>query len=897
MNIFGHEPLGSNEATSPSSPSYSSIESERSDRNQSAEAGDIWELGRESELSWDRCLLKSWDTFPDHQQQSKSSASYLSETGSTGFDAALVFRSSKTGLEDSGRVARTDVFILSIFKLAMGWNSIFFRFNEQTRKFEKSMKDVRISGISLTSLDTFLDEVLHCGSQVRQIKRFLALGPSRVNSPPALATMSRAVRVLLHSLENQLLERYEASPSLLESQVLIRRSHCLIKCLNELSDAASNAATEGEVISSVFLKCDHLSHEHLWLTDILHEILALTAGTWFSSIATLIGLPRDTSETIEASEHLSYASSPILEAGSAFTTGLRMAPKLVTGMISSKMISLEHSDIIAENIKNLRFLKSFCPSHPFAQQSKLPCSVSLPLTCGFTWEDIDRIQTKAKAYEDCLRSEILEYNRKAGVCADSTSGAKETVLIEDMYNHNPVDGAFELINLEQTASKDRVLSGSSDIFDCKLYQLVSRSPCVNVDKNLGVEVPFGPPLISALYLSFAPPISAQTRLLNFSCLHLIFKKHKLREHLRLQWRFQLLGDSSFLARLSKTLFDPDMHSGERKSGVARGGTSTGLRLGSRDTWPPASSELRLVLTGLLSDCHSDYRDSIPQDQPETPKSRKELPGGLSFSIRDLPSDDLMKCKDPNSVEALDFLRLQYTPPRMLEDVITPRSLKKYDRIFKHLLRLLRLFSTARGLVRGLSKHSPRPGLLCEKRFCFEALHFVRTMSEYCFHACVGDMWDKFEKTLSRIEQCIDDGDIDGTIDHAKSLRRLREYHEDVLDQMQFAMLLSKRHAQVYALLETIFGTILAFSMHSKSAGGQEIVTDSYEQSTRDLYSRFRISVGSFVQFLRELGNVNSLRKKERHRDLAAWGSGSAPGINVDGIFDHLLLRLDMTNFY
>ncbi|WEW55899.1 hypothetical protein PRK78_001334 [Emydomyces testavorans] len=890
LNVFGVESL-----ESLSSP-LDSLHSSRIGEDQSVDSRglsdieDIWELKDASEYLPDSTLLKSWDTFPRHRPY-KSGPTYLSEAGSAGFDAALAFQASQTGLEDSGRVVRMDIFMASLFKLGMGWNSIFFRFNEQKRKFEKWMKDIRISGITLTSLDAFIDELLHCGSQVRQIRRFLTSVPTRDELPAALANLSRAVYILLYSLENQLFEQFKSGPSLLETQMLFRRSQCMIKCLVDIIETVSNATTEGEIISLIFIKCDHLSHEFLWLTDILHEVLTMTAGSWLFQVARLIGLPANPPESVDPNRN--HLPNEIKLGKELVQDFQRESDSIFTFM--PKIINSEHSETIIESARSLRFLRSFYANHPLVQRSNLQVSISLSLDCGFTWQDMDRIQRKAKVYEEGLRAEILKYNQRSKRIVENKLENMEPHE-KDQDNNKLVGNIFELSDLELTASQ-AVLENAQSVSSHKLYHLVSESPCVNLQKNLGVDLPFGPPLMSALYLSFAPVISAQTRLINFSCLHLLFKKHKLREHLHLQWRFQLLGDGAFLSRLSKTLFDPDMHSGERKAGVARGGTSTGLRLGNRDTWPPASSELRLVLTGLLTECQAEYAKFDCTRWLETQRANKDLPGGLSFSIRELSAKELIKCKDPDSVEALDFLRLRYTPPPMLEDIITSRSLHKYDRIFKHLLRLLRLLSTVRGLIRSLSNRNSHSTLPVERRFCVEALHFVQAVSEYCFHVCVGATWHKFEKTLSKVEKCIDDGDIDGTIDNAKSLRRLREYHGSVLDQILFAMLLSKTHVQANTLLENIFGTILAFSLSFRSTSNRENLPDSHEQSMQELYLGFKKKVGGFIRFLRSLGSVRFARKREAHHELTAQRSKRVTGADIDSVFDHLLLRLDMTEFY
>lgn len=856
--------------------------------------GDLWSLENLTATPADSFELRSWDVFPNPRTR-RSGPGYLTEAGPRGFDAVLVHQATKSGLEDSGRVARSDAFIAALFQLGLGWNSVFFRFNEQSRKFEKHIADARISGISLPALDKLISEFLLCGTWVRKLKRFVAAVPSS-ESTEALASLARAIFVQLYSIEDQMAERFRHGPSLLETQLLFRRSGCLVRCLIGIVDGIPRCVTDAEVISTVFTKCDHFSHEFVWLADIFHEIMANVADPWLVRVAKWVGI-RDASgkdglnnDEIDGTPYQDHSPSDI-----AFNA--RSMPAF---------IQPELAQAIDESGKGLQLLRSSGHDHPLVEQTKTKTSLSLEW--GLGWEDINRIQQKASEYESELRAEILKHSR-AGATPQRTRGRKSDGDDGPCPN-TTVSAIYQLSDdLDIQVDRSHAVGYQPAISSSKMYDLIARSPCVDLEKNLGAELPFGPPLISALSLSFAPVLSAQTRVINFSCLRLLFKDHKVRHHLQLQWRFQLLGDPSFLERLSVTLFDPHMQSSERKAGVARGGSSTGLRLGNRDTWPPASSELRLVLTGLLSECYVGYNKS-PHSSPadNSVEGPIDLPGGLSFSIRELTGEELSKCKNPNSLEALDFLRLQYTSPPVLSEVITPESLHKYDRMFKHLLRLRRMLSVVHDLVRDPSRRSLRernqPRRTIDQKFRSEALHFVQAVSDYCFEFAVGNTWHNFEATLSRIEKCIDAGDIDGTISHAKSLRRLREYHEDVLDQTLFALLLSKRHVQARQLLDDILRVILAFSFRSKTfkaaqrkgKGGPEL-DSSYEKSIRELFSMFRKQVCGLVRFLRSLDGTNSRRLKAQHQDLASWGSGKNAEADVNGIFNHLLIRLDMFGFY
>ncbi|KAF3480062.1 uncharacterized protein GIQ15_05409 [Arthroderma uncinatum] len=904
LNIFGDEKL---EDASPSSVAGSSSSSAQNDTQEESDGDDssedIWSLDNISASPTVGYELRSWDVFPDTWKE-QSLPTCLSEAGPRGFDAALSYQATKTGLENSGRVARTDVVVSSLFKLGLGWNSVFFRYNEQSRKFEKHIRDVRVSGISLPALDGLAEGILECGTWVRKLRRFIATIPTQCGAPHSVASLSRVVFILLFSIEDQLSARAKTNPTLLQTQLYFRRIGCLIKCLVDIVQNAANLTTDAEVISIIFAKCEQYSHQHLWLASIFHEIMGTTASLWLYRVAQWIGLrpagghfnaPGNSKDKIMPRQHSQEFDPGYIDEYTTEET--TFSPNSMPSFITH-----EDAEVIYETGTGLNLLKSSHKGHPLAEVHQKENTSSLSLEWGLTWEDIDKIQLKARSYEACLRDEILKYNnaiKRPGSESDNTP--KEYILDRLQKDDLSIDAIYRIADLESSPGSSGEREEDCPVRSSRLYKLVKDGPCVDVEKSIIAEHTFGPPLESALSLFFAPVISAQSRLVNFSCLHLLFKVHKVRDHLKLQEQFQLLGNAEFLLRISLALFDPDMHSGERKSGVARGGSSTGLRLGNRNTWPPASSELRLVLTGLLAECYAGNKKG-----DHHLGGSRELPGGLSFSIRDLTGEELERCKNPRSLEALDFLRIQYTPPSPLEEVITPRSLEQYDMIFRQLLRLIRMLSVARDLVRGPSgSRNRRSQGTLDQRFRLEAFHFVQVVSDYCFQVGIQHSLQNFEKRLSKIEKCIDAGDVEGTIMHAKGLRRLREYHERVLDRIIYALFLNKSQAQARKLLEDVLRIILAFSFHVKAyeervamamADGEmptSKTTAFYERSIHELYVRFKKQVSGFIRFLRGLEVVGGVKNMTDRDDLG----DAATDMDGNGTFEHLLLRLDMNEFY
>ncbi|KAL1955573.1 hypothetical protein VTO42DRAFT_8452 [Malbranchea cinnamomea] len=866
LNIFGTETSESADTSTGSTNAHDPSQAHQEEEEDvSDDAIDVWGIPSLLNSQGRGAIIRSWDTFPNHPVSQWQPLS-LSEAGRRGFDAALVHQASLSGLEDSGRVAQTEPFLWSLFKLGLGWNSVFFRYNEQTRKFEKDIKDVRISGISLAALDSLIQEFLECGTHIRTIRQFLATIPSKEAAAPSVNNLRRAIFVLIYGVEDQMFEQFKKGLSLLELQESFRRCECLMRCLLDLVSCATNATSDGEVISNVFKTCDHYSQKFMWLSEILHEIMTFVAKPWLALVATWIGL---TPWTFEAAVFNLFDLN-----------GPGDMPDIVP---------LEHVEAIFESGRILRLLRKAYPNHPLVKRGEgLTKLSSLPLEFAITWQDIDQIQLKAQAYEAQVRAEILKYRPTE----PARVRVNEITIAESRQNHGSVDNIFELSDLDTLG-----LLSDDSLQSEKLRELLAERQCLNPNKNLGIETAFGPRLGLSVYLSFSPVMSAQARLINFSYLQVLFKYHKVRDHLELQWRFQLLGDSSFISRLSLSLFDPEMKSGERRKGVARDGLSTGLRLGSRDTWPPATSELRLVLMGMLTECYSTGRTTVDKVEGQRSAMEEELPGGLSFAIRELTDEEIIKCKNPNAIEALDFLRLQYNPPPFLDEVITAKSLRRYDRLFKHLLRLTRMKFVVQSLIRqitGRQSCSYFGQSNIERRFRFEAMHFIQALSDYSFNICIADTWRKFERTLIKIERCIEKGDIAGTLTHAESPARLRKYHEDVLEEMLSALFLSKKHVQVNTQLELIFGTILAYASLSKQEKPADL---HYERSVYQLYFDFRKRAGEFVRFLRGLDGGRLTMSGSRHRELASLDSGQDHNTEVNGIFEHLLLRLDLKEYY
>ncbi|GAB1193500.1 hypothetical protein APSETT444_002721 [Aspergillus pseudonomiae] len=854
------------------------------------ESEDIWALDSLDVKIDGKGLLKTWESCQNRLYHEPASA-YFSESGSRGFDAALANQAAVNGLGKPARVARNDVFFRSLFRLGLGWSSLFFRYDRERQVFERLFDDLRLSGVSVAALNGLIDEMIRCGTDMQRVRNFVGKAPSKSTKLSALSTLSSAVAVVIYIVEKRLLSSADNIVSLIQIRALFQRCAELAGVLADLVEAVEGVVSDAQIFSIVLEKAAHFSQSFGHMEDLFREIVIRTVYPFLEHVETWIGLRLEASTLKElAANGRSFVAlerseeNPKTISSQSTRLDYRYNPTEMPSFIPA-----DQAELIFESGRSLRLLKRFHPHHPIASDGI--CNGDVPrLSCASTWTDIERIQQKAKTYENKLRCEILKYNRgdpsvKRDLQIDSQPFARGEAS-------DTLKDTFDLFDIDDAQNTTGLLANQSSMEKDELSRLIDGGN----DKGLGGpedhKCNFGPELASALYLSLAPPLSSQALLIDYSCLHLLFKEHKVRYHLALQWRFQLLGDGFFTSRLSHALFDPEMQSGERKSGVVRSSVHTGLRLGSRDTWPPASSELRLVLIGLLNECHG-FDDRSDSSTGNESRKERELPGGLSFSIRELTDEEVTKCKDPNAIEALDFLRLQYKPSDVLEAIITSRSLSKYDHLFKHLLRLLRMVSVVKGLIRdstGRDSLSGDPRNVYQK-FRIDCQHFVLVLSDYCFHVGIGSTWQRFQDSLAKIERCLDRGDIDGTIEAADSVPRLRDYHEDVLDQMLFALFLSKRHADAAKLLESIFGTILTFAPLSRMDGTSGVRHES-EAIVYQLYATFRKQTSLFVSYLRSLDGV-----KASSKPFGRSGTTFASREASTSVFDHLLARLDMRKYY
>jgi hypothetical protein len=529
-----------------------------------------------------------------------------------------------------------------------------------------------------------------------------------------------------------------------------------------------------------------------------------------------------------------------------------------------RYISSEDGNAIFETGNSLSFLKLHHPGHPLTAPSKYAVTSSA-LEWKFEWQDIDTVARKAKAYEEALRVAILDYSSgvRTTQLQPRSVPAKAPVDIETLHHFAETMQLFD-------APPQPLFGALPDEVQLLTEQMLADTTSAN--STLGT---FSPPLPLASTLSFRPLLTAQANLVNATTLRLFLRSHRLRLHLSLQKQYHLFGDGVFSTRLASALFDPERESAERHKGQMRSGVQMGLQLGSRDSWPPASSELRLALMGVLSESY--YTSALyfsTQEKCLQVKRRpdtEELPGQLNFAVRNLTESEMEKVMDPYALHALDFLRLQYVPPSPLNLVITAAALEKYDSIFKFLLRVQRIIF----VIARLPRQYPN---LESRLFRMEAHHFVTALSTYIFQTGIAEHWHAFDTYITTVELRLAEEDAAGELGTriSEGLASLRTAHEACLDSILFSLLLRRRQRKVMALMEEIFELILLFAK-------RQISETLVQESARGLYEKMKGKIRVFLSVCRQLTG-----KK---------GYGKGRGTGEENTLERLDVLLDMNGYF
>lgn len=801
---------------------------------------------------------------------------YISEAGPQVFDAALSAKARNLTTENparnAGRVIQSDPLLRCLLQLGLGRESILYGYSEEERSFRPYIEDGRISGYSAEVFNSLSATLIEYGNKTRQLRSFIEEIQASNSAFPALIALAGTFSTLLASLQARIADRKTPARSLLQLQFLFERPEQILALLIQISRKVDGAKTDEELLSRLYERVQDSEHTAAWLQLVTLNILASVSKPWLESVSGWLGLKASLALRPPAkSPRFARAKEALRKLDSS--KEIREVEYEFEPLAMPSFVAKEDAQLMFETGQSLRLLEAHRPEHPLLRLT-LANEVETPrLEWYFSWEHIEKIQAQAKEYESNLQKAIRDFG------THGKSARNINVFLDDTQPHD-----IDSTRLSEESAQAYIAASITTFEKPLLYEnakvVVSDSVLWSVhDVNETSEKEISAPPVSLLSaLSFNPLISTQAHLVNRACLRVLFKDYSVRSHFSLLHRYSLFGDGVFASRLSQALFDPELQSSERRKGHSRTGTS-GLKLGSRDTWPPASSELRLALMGILTESYYNM-----EQFEGSSIFRAELPGGLSFSIREMSEDELQRCMDPNSIEALDFLRLQYRPPLPLNAVITDGSLAKYDAVFKLLLRAVRMLFVVNQLSQG-AKNSARRADFTSQQFRIESHHFVSAVCGYFFDGVQAN-WSMLEQRLNDIEKSLDR-------EGADSLAELREFHEQILDRMMFTLILRKRQVQVMKLLEEIFSLVLQFARQSRS----QIEGENSKAHIKEIYEKFAKKIRVFINVCRGLSERRGQGGTKAHETNHNLWENESKSEDEGKTISQLLLKFEMSGFY
>ena len=836
------------------------------------EEGDcnMWELAAAEKVKAPKLL--TWQAF-EAQLEAPAKTCYISEAPLAAFDIAIT-QPDLLGINNSDTtLVGTDVYATSLLSLGLGRTSIFFTYDEMSKKFTSTLGNIRLSGFSTETIASVTNTFLECGNYTKEIENFAKkVYKSGPNSTPARIALAETLSSAVETIQSYLTIIPRDIKSVLHLHMYFEPVHSLLSTFIDILRQIKPSKSDEEVLSVFYTFSQKQEHKtddtYIILLSVLERVskpFLEFVGEW-SGLQPEAGLPY-----VKAPSGKSWSKSFVKaeeriwiddQGGEVNTPDFILDESKVPSFIPH-----EDVNIMFEAGRSLRFIREHHPEHPLAQKRVVEEAEAPTMKWEFEWQGIESVERRAKEYEKKLRRATNQYSSS---CTSTPQLSVQEAAAElehlSLFGKSDADIESFLVNSLSPSSPPTFATPEEDKLSASITAHLS-----NTTTTQNHPSSFRPPLSLLPSLCLSPILRTQSRVLNHTTLTLLFTSHNLREHLRIQRQFHLLGNGLFSTRLSHALFAPELETAQRLKGVARTGGTMGLRLGGgRKQWPPASSELRLSLMGVLTESYIPPRSSSAISSNKKLAQRKEdveLPGELSFGIRDLSEEEIEKCISPDSIEALDFLRLSYKSPSALQSVMSPAVLGMYDRVFRLLLRQMRMQFVVQSLWKSgrnqyqSEKSKVSRGMKGERgvtdRFRIEAHHFVSTVAGYFFDVGIDGPWRVFQRKFDEVEHLISTnqykrfGENDG-------IEGLRTYHEKVLTKIFSGCLLRKRQKPVLGVLEEIWTLVLQFEVLMRGVEKEEV----QEEQVRSLYNKFAKKVKVFLMVLRGMGEKVESGKKE-----------------------------------
>ncbi|KAK5109647.1 hypothetical protein LTR62_006884 [Meristemomyces frigidus] len=767
------------------------------DRNQEPVSDlNIWSLDLTNAAIFEPVgRLRTWEAFSESQASHTMKAAYLSEAGPDAFDAALSMQpGAPHGVVPSG------IFLCSLLNLALGRSSIFFQWDDIKQVFFCTLDSTIAAGLSELASHSVIFEVMEYAVLLRKLQALASCSPAQRICAVAVA-LRRACATVLEAVETYI-TALDRIVSVLQLQEALQRPSQILQLVDRLINTLEPVSADDDAIVRL---ADAVSLENSsgsCLRDLNSRLLERSSRPWLTTLAGDVGLIQPIVSVASALPSFRQTSGS-LDIDVSATTHKSKTTRLLSSADSELVSSAK------ETVKMLRmhFPDTSCePNHQLSWYGQaLVINNDVELHIGDPMADVIHASSPADLQnDDIYKTDIQMFTEPADL-----SGPAPDNLYASAWD--------ALSGMEHDSTESRILK------DFNPFDQIRSS------------------------------VAEHAQTLNRALLSRLFNDRNLRLHLELQHGFQLLGNGEFVARLTTALFSPETQSAERRRGMIPTAQTMGLRLGVRggQRWPPASSELRLTLLGVLTEAYDGGKSN-------------DLPGGMSFAIRGLSDADIDKVMDASSLYALDFLKLQYTAPRPLDELITPANLQVYDDVFRSMLRVLRVhYITVH--MRSTARNPPARHR-ASTRFAQAAHHAVAALMSYFMDIGIAAPWTTLQLALDSAQASVIDRHHNGQVAGISDLRRI---HNKCLESIRARLFLTRKQSAIRAAVDDVLEAVLGVAARQHN--------DTL--ATSALYSDFDSSVRALVDLLR------------RAVDRPARRDDEVEYISL------LLQRLDFNKFY
>ncbi|CAG8516179.1 9017_t:CDS:10 [Ambispora leptoticha] len=902
----------------------------------------------------DKFKILSWDTI-GHNSLSPSlqKTPYLTETNTETQEAVFQIYLQNELVPACPLLSKSDL-MRDIYYLVIGFSSKLFSYNPELRMFQ-IITNFRISGCSEKAMNRILIKFLDFGTYIKRLenvaKRCIqdrsAYGLTGIAFGHSLLNVVTFIRLSITSLA----EKYEGlkKMNLIRFYFTIDESFRLLEylasfcCCDRSNTSRLNLTSEQKqngfyipfgaaIISKLYVFSQRIDASQSYLLkSVFLALLAESSYTYFQMMNSWIGLNALPSPHLSSPTSSSSSVLSLFEKSSLFyqTTkgkfsdpyqeffiqnsddgyGQQQKIKVSKSNPLPAFISVELArNMLAAGI-SLRLLRDCRPNHPLCnnndnnsggQQKGLLFQWDKNVKWIFTQGEIYDMHERLQVYMRDMMVAIIAQDNKRKASTARIKANYERVMSKRKEEHNITESLekSDHFNFDESPGDPSTITSNNQTIE--LIELLHKA---QTSSSVYKEKDYIPPLRAITDLVINYPISSQCRLINASILSIFFHELDLVAHLNVLRNFLLLGNGNFVSGLTDALFSDNVDYGEdfssNKATSGSSGNGNGIRLNSRRTWPPDSVEWRMALKSVIVETILLEKENseVDEDQDGDNSTREPSIVDAWSSINNL--DDILmfgiQSDEEYSLEALDFLYLDYKPPYPINVVITPNSLTKYKNLFTFLLRVLRLDTVVHHIYRLshsryslMDEKNDKGDTLAQKKllhiFRFEAQQFMIALHGYVFDNAIASTWTLFLKRLSKISknaefeiprqqqqqhgnratttasseaQSINEeennDDEDNHQKDVKDLESLRAYHEHVLDRMLYQCMLKKKHAPLMKILNAILSVILSFAQKLQ----QRRTTVFYDASQRQehwntiqtLYDRFRLYTTSLMKLL------------------------------------------------